>query len=46
MREQIEDNPQAVVKCIEQLRKMSESDLRELEAAIQLVREVRGEAQN
>ena len=43
MREQIQDNPQAVVKCIEQLRTMSESDLQELEAAIKLVREVRGE---
>jgi hypothetical protein len=45
MREQIQDNPQAVVKCIEQLRTMSESDLQELEAAIKLVREVRGETQ-
>ena len=40
-----EDNPQAVVKCIEQLRKMSEQDLQDLEAAIQLTREVRGETQ-
>ena len=45
MREQIQDNPQAVVKCIEQVRTMSESDLQELEAAIKLVREVRGETQ-
>lgn len=41
MPEQVEDNPVALNRCIEQLRDMSESDLRDLEAAIQLVREVR-----
>ncbi len=38
-----QDNPQATVKAIEQLRDMSEENLQELEAAIQLVREVRKE---
>ena len=37
----VEDNPVALNRCIEQLRDMSEQDLRDLEAAIQLVREVR-----
>ena len=37
------DNPQATVKAIEQLRDMSEENLQELEAAIQLVRQVRKE---
>jgi hypothetical protein len=41
----VEDNPVALNRCIEQLREMSEQDLRDLEAAIQLVREVR-EAQD
>lgn len=38
---ELPDNPQALVRAIEQLREMSEEDLRELEGAIQLVREVR-----
>ena len=45
MPEQVQDNPVALNRCIEQLRDMSEQDLRDLEAAIQLVREVR-EAQD
>lgn len=41
MTKQVEDNPVALNRCIEQLREMSFDDLYELERAIQLVRDVR-----
>ena len=41
MNNTVENDPVALNRCIEQLRTLSEADLKELEAAIQLVREVR-----